>query len=149
MSLRHVIHCACFRQPSRTRPCQNRASGNLHYKCWERGSVPLKFQLGDVHLGKVVLPLLRRAAELDEPPMDIGDTPEPPAELDGADGYVVWSQPLTRRKPRVVVSIAEHTGRRPRHRYFFRWPEKYHPRPTKRGFSRADFPAIQNSSHLN
>jgi len=75
------------------------ASGNLHYKCWERGSVPLKFQLGDVHLGKVVLPLLRRTAELDEPPMDIGDTPEPPAELEGADGYVVWSQPLTRRLP--------------------------------------------------
>jgi hypothetical protein len=71
----------------------------LHYKCWERGSVPLKFQLGDVQLGKVVLPLLRRAAGLDEPPMDIGDTPEPPTELDGADGYVVWSQPLTKRLP--------------------------------------------------
>ena len=71
----------------------------LHYKCWERGSVPLKFQLGDVYLGKVALSLSRRAAGLDEPPVDIGDTPEPPAELDGADGYVVWSQPLVRRLP--------------------------------------------------
>jgi hypothetical protein len=47
----------------------------------------------------VVLPLLRRTAELDEPPLDIGDMPEPPAELDGVDGYVVWSQPLNTRLP--------------------------------------------------
>jgi len=71
----------------------------LRYERWERSPVPLKFQIGDVHLGKVALPLLRRPAGLDEPPLDIGDTPEPPAELDGADGYVVWSQPLTRRLP--------------------------------------------------
>ena len=61
----------------------------MRYERWERSPVPLKFQIGDVHLGKVALPLLRRPAGLDEPPMDIGDTPEPPAELDGADGYVV------------------------------------------------------------
>jgi hypothetical protein len=71
----------------------------LHYNRWERSSVPLKFQIGDVHLGKVVMTLLRRTAGLDERPLDIGDTPEPPAELDGADGYVVWSQPLIRRLP--------------------------------------------------
>ena len=71
----------------------------MHYKCWERGSVPLKFRIGDVHLGKVMLSLLRRSAGPSEPPLDIGNTPEPPAELDGADGYVVWSQPLTRRLP--------------------------------------------------
>ena len=56
------------------------ASGNLHYKCWERGSVPLKFQLAEVYLGKVALRLSRRAAGLDEPPLYIGDTPEPPAD---------------------------------------------------------------------
>src|SRR5262249_32101982 len=42
---------------------------------------------------------MRRDAELNEPQLDIGDTPEPPAELDGTDGYVVWSQPLIRRLP--------------------------------------------------
>ena len=70
---------------------------------WELGSVPLKFQIGDVHLGRTVLSLLRRTAELDEPPLDIGGTPAPPSELDGGDGYVVWSQPLNRRLP--VLSL--------------------------------------------
>jgi len=75
----------------------------LHCKLWERGDVPLKFQIGDVHLGRVGLSVLRRTAELDEPPLDIGGMPEPPAEFDGADGYVVWSQPLNRRLP--VLSL--------------------------------------------
>jgi hypothetical protein len=68
-------------------------------KQWERSSVPLRFQIGDILLGKAVLPLFRRSAGLDEWPLDIGETPEPPPGLDGADGYVVWSQPLARRLP--------------------------------------------------
>ena len=71
----------------------------MRNKGWEQSSVPLKLQIGDVHLGKMMLPLLRRAAEPDEPPLDVGDTPDPPPELDGATGYVVWSQPLVRRLP--------------------------------------------------
>jgi hypothetical protein len=68
-------------------------------QAWERGAVPLKFQLGDIILGSGALSLFRRSAGLDEPPLDIGDTPEPPPRLDGADGYVVWSQPIVRKWP--------------------------------------------------
>ena len=46
-----------------------------------------------------MLPLLRRSAALDEPPLDLGDIPESPPELGSALGYVVWSQPLVRRLP--------------------------------------------------
>lgn len=66
---------------------------------WELGRVPLKFQVGDVVLGKAVLSLLRRNARLDEPALDVGEVPEPPPRLDGADGYVVWSQPIAARLP--------------------------------------------------
>jgi hypothetical protein len=68
-------------------------------QAWERGGVPLKFQLGDIILGSAVLSLFRRSAGLDERPLDIGDAPEPPPRLDGADGYVVWSHPIARKLP--------------------------------------------------
>lgn len=61
---------------------------------WERGGVLLKFQFGDIVFGKAVLCLLRRSARPDERPLGVGDTPAPPPRLDGADGYVVWSQPI-------------------------------------------------------
>jgi hypothetical protein len=66
---------------------------------WECSRVPLKFQFGDIVLGRVFLPLLRRNAQLDERPLRIGETPEPPPRLDGADGYVVWSHPIATRLP--------------------------------------------------
>jgi hypothetical protein len=66
---------------------------------WERASVPLRFQVGDIVLGQASLSLYRRNAWLDEEPLDVDDTPQPPPRLDGADGYVVWSQPITRRLP--------------------------------------------------
>lgn len=69
---------------------------------WERGSVSLTFQLGDIVLARAVLSLFRRSARLDERPLQAGDTPEPPPRLDGADGYVVWSHPIAKRLP--VVS---------------------------------------------
>ena len=75
----------------------------MRCKLWERALVPLKFQIGDVHLGRAILSLQRRTAELDEPPLNIGDMPDPPAELDGGDGYVIWSQPLNKRLP--VLSL--------------------------------------------
>ena len=46
-----------------------------------------------------MLSLLRRSARLDERPLEVGESPEPPPCLDRADGYVVWSQPLARRLP--------------------------------------------------
>jgi hypothetical protein len=61
--------------------------------------VPLKFQFGDIVLGRVFLSLLRRNARLDERPLEIGETPEPPPQLGGADGYVVWSHPIRTRLP--------------------------------------------------
>jgi hypothetical protein len=82
-------------------------ASSLPGRHWERGFVPLKFQIGDIHLGKVVLPLFRRSAELDELALDIDETPEPPPQLDGADGYVVWSQPLVGRLP--VLSVRHGT----------------------------------------
>jgi len=66
---------------------------------WKSGSIPLRFQIGDIRLGKVMVPLLRRSAALDEPPLHQGDLPEGPPELGSALGYVVWSQPLVRRLP--------------------------------------------------
>jgi hypothetical protein len=66
---------------------------------WERGSVPLKLQLGDVVFGNVVLSLFRRSARIDEHPLEVGEVPESPPQLDGADGYVVWSQPIAQRLP--------------------------------------------------
>lgn len=66
---------------------------------WELGRVPFKFQFGDVVLGKVALSLLRRNARLDERPLRLGEAPEPPPQLDGADGYVVWSHPIAARLP--------------------------------------------------
>ncbi|MGH7047039.1 MAG: GNAT family N-acetyltransferase [Stellaceae bacterium] len=66
---------------------------------WERADVPLKFQLGDIIFGSAALSLFRRSARLDEKPLDVGDTPEPPPRLDGADGYVIWSQPIARNLP--------------------------------------------------
>ena len=66
---------------------------------WECSRVPLKFQFGDIVLGRVFLSLFRRNAQLDEPPLAIGETPEPPPRLDGADGYVVWSHPIATRLP--------------------------------------------------
>jgi CelD/BcsL family acetyltransferase involved in cellulose biosynthesis len=70
---------------------------------WEREGVPLKFQLGDLVLGCAVLSLFRRSAQLDESPLDIGDTPEPPPRLDDADGYVVWSQPIVKSWPALTA----------------------------------------------
>jgi Acetyltransferase (GNAT) domain len=66
---------------------------------WERARVPLKLQLGDVVLGKVCLSLFRRNGRLDERPLEISEVPEAPAQLDGADGFVVWSHPLATRLP--------------------------------------------------
>ena len=53
---------------------------------WERAAVPLKFQMGDIVLGKAMLSLFRRSAQLDERPLHVGDIPRPPPVLDGADG---------------------------------------------------------------
>lgn len=66
---------------------------------WVIGRVPFKFQLGDIVLGRAALPLLRRNARLDERPLRLGEAPEPPPQLDGADGYVVWSHPIAARLP--------------------------------------------------
>jgi hypothetical protein len=66
---------------------------------WKSGSIPLRFQIGDIRLGEVRLPLLRRSAALDELPLDLGDIPESPPDLGGAVGYVIWSRPLVRRLP--------------------------------------------------
>jgi CelD/BcsL family acetyltransferase involved in cellulose biosynthesis len=66
---------------------------------WELGRVPFKFQIGDLVIGRAVLPLLRRNAWLDEPPLRLDEAPEPPPRLDGADGYVVWSHPISTRLP--------------------------------------------------
>jgi CelD/BcsL family acetyltransferase involved in cellulose biosynthesis len=66
---------------------------------WELGRVPFKFQFGDIVIGRAVLPLLRRSARLDEPPLRPGQAPEPPPRLDGAEGYVVWSHPISTRLP--------------------------------------------------
>jgi len=66
---------------------------------WERGSVPLKFQLSDIVFARAYLSLFRRSARLDEPPLDLGESPEPPPRVNGADGYVVWSHPIARRLP--------------------------------------------------
>jgi CelD/BcsL family acetyltransferase involved in cellulose biosynthesis len=71
----------------------------LHEQDWELGRVPFTFQLGDIVLGRVALPLLRRNARLDERPLCLGEAPEPPEQLDGADGYVVWSHPIAARLP--------------------------------------------------
>jgi hypothetical protein len=68
-------------------------------KSWKSGSVPLRFQIGDIRLGECALPLFRRSAEVDEPPLDLGEIPERPPELTGALGYVVWSHPLVKRLP--------------------------------------------------
>jgi CelD/BcsL family acetyltransferase involved in cellulose biosynthesis len=66
---------------------------------WERGPVALKFQLGDIVFAKAVLSLFRRSARLDEHPLDDCDMPEPPPQLDGAHGYVVWSHPIAKKLP--------------------------------------------------
>ncbi len=72
---------------------------NVRDKDWERYPVPLKFQIGDVVLVKAILTLYRRSADLQEPPLDVGAAPAPPPSLEGAAGYVVWSQPITNRVP--------------------------------------------------
>src|SRR6266581_3903202 len=80
------------------------ASGGINLlekKEWERAPVPLKFQIGDILLGQAILSLHRRSARLDGPPLDVDDIPEPPPRLDGADGYVVWSQPIATKLPAV------------------------------------------------
>lgn len=66
---------------------------------WEHGSVRLKFQLGDIVLATAALSLFRRSARLDERPLSLADTPEPPERLDGVDGYVVWSHPIATKFP--------------------------------------------------
>lgn len=66
---------------------------------WQRRPVPFKFQIGDVVLAEAALTLYRRAASPGEEPLDIAGVPEPPPCLDGAAGYVVWSQPITGQLP--------------------------------------------------
>ena len=44
---------------------------------WERGPVTLKFQLGDIVLGRATLSLFRRSARLNELPLDISDLTRP------------------------------------------------------------------------
>ena len=80
------------------------ASGGTeaHDQGWESGRVPLKFQLGGILLGKAILCLLRRSAHLDEDPLAAAEVPEPPADLAGAHGYVVWSHPLAQRMERLA-----------------------------------------------
>jgi hypothetical protein len=46
----------------------------LDNKGWEHSSIPLKFQIGDIILGKSELALFRRSARVDERPLDIGCT---------------------------------------------------------------------------
>jgi hypothetical protein len=70
---------------------------------WERGLVALKFQLGDIVFARVALSLFRRNARLDEPPLRNGDVPRPPSGLDGADGYVVWSHPISAKLPTLSI----------------------------------------------
>ncbi len=72
-------------------------------QAWDRGRVPFKFQLSDFVLASATLSLCRRSARLDETPLEIGDLPQPPPCLDGADGYVVWSQPIAQTRP--VLSL--------------------------------------------
>lgn len=71
----------------------------LHSQDWQRAAVRLKFQLGDIVLATAALSLFRRSARLDERPLDLEDTPEPPDRLDSADGYVVWSHPIAKGIP--------------------------------------------------
>lgn len=71
----------------------------MHEAGWERGRVPLKFQLGDFVLGSARLSLVRRSAGLDERPLAAAEVPDPPPRLDGADGYVVWSHPIAAHRP--------------------------------------------------
>jgi len=71
----------------------------LPAKNWEHGVVPLKYQLGDFVLARAALSLLRRSARLDERPLGPDEIPRPPPRLYDADGYVVWSQPITTRLP--------------------------------------------------
>ena len=66
---------------------------------WERAPVAFKFQLSDITLASANLTLFRRSADLDEHPLEITDLPEPPEDLTGADGYVVWSHPIATRGP--------------------------------------------------
>jgi hypothetical protein len=66
---------------------------------WERGPVTLKFQIGDVVLAEAKLMLHRRSARWNEHGLGVGDTPEGPRSLQGADGYVVWSQPIAAPLP--------------------------------------------------
>lgn len=77
----------------------------MHGQHWERGSVALKFQLGDIVLARAVLSLFRRSARLDERPLKISETPEPPPRLNGADGYVVWSHPIATKLPILRVRL--------------------------------------------
>ena len=72
---------------------------------WERARVPLKLQFGDVVLGKVSLSLFRRNARLDERPLEICEMPIAPPRLEGADGFVIWSQPLATKLP--VLSLRD------------------------------------------
>jgi Acetyltransferase (GNAT) domain len=86
---------------------QDRAGSAVVGEAWERGSVPLKFQLSDFVLGSVHLSLYRRSARPDERPLDIDEIPEPPPHLDEADGYVVWSRPIA--GPRPALSLRRRT----------------------------------------
>lgn len=66
---------------------------------WQRGPVPLRFQLGDVVLAEPALTLYRRSADLQEAALDAAAIPLPPPSLEGAVGYVVWSHPIKDRLP--------------------------------------------------
>src|SRR5690242_6322747 len=70
---------------------------------WERGSVPFKFQLGDVVLAQLPLTLYRRSAGLEEDQLGPTDIPRPPPSLDNAAGYLVRSQPIVGKLPTLRI----------------------------------------------
>jgi CelD/BcsL family acetyltransferase involved in cellulose biosynthesis len=70
---------------------------------WERGRVPLNFQIGDVVLARSGLTLYRRSAQRNDCQLGVDEVPQGPRPLNGAAGYVVWSQPIADRLPKLRI----------------------------------------------
>jgi CelD/BcsL family acetyltransferase involved in cellulose biosynthesis len=60
---------------------------------WRFNKVPFRIQLGELTVASAVLDLASRTASLHEVPLHLGQAPAAPAQP-GADGYMVWSQPI-------------------------------------------------------
>lgn len=66
---------------------------------WALGTYPFTLRVGELTLATLPLRLWRRSASVSEVPLRAAETPAAPQDIQDADGYAVWAQPIAEELP--------------------------------------------------